>query len=73
MTLPPRAEAEAAANDLREACTLHGITLPALGLDVAGVAAGYPLVQLGSTPAATVRLLAAALRQAADADPHSEP
>lgn len=61
----PWDEAHAAAEDLRAALAEIGITLPALGVDMAGSLAGYPLVSLGSAPAADVLAIAARLRSVA--------
>lgn len=60
----PWTDAQDAAEGLRAALDAIGITLPALGVDVPGVLAGYPLVSLGAAPAATVRRLTAQLRAA---------
>lgn len=54
-------EAQQASEDLRAALAAHGIMLPALGVDVPAVIAGFPLVSLGCASAATVRQIVAAL------------
>jgi hypothetical protein len=57
----PWAEAETAVEELRQKLRAVDITLPSLGLDVAAVLAGYPIVCLGSATADTVRKISAAL------------
>ena len=63
-TLDPQAEAQAATEGLRDALRQHSISLPGLAINLAGVLAGYPLVDLGSADAETVRRITAALRAA---------
>lgn len=60
----PWEEAHGAAEELRQALAELGITLPSLGVDMAGSLAGYPLVSLGVAAAADVRAIAARLRAA---------
>jgi len=56
--------------ELRAALTLHGITLPSLGVDLPTFAGTYALpaglVALGNCNTVTARALAAALRKAAE-------
>ncbi|MGG7573359.1 hypothetical protein [Streptomyces sirii] len=60
-------DVHAGTEELRTALKDNGITLPSLGVDLPGYAAGYgvPLVALGNCNAATARKLAEALRKAA--------
>ncbi|WP_309032941.1 hypothetical protein [Streptomyces alfalfae] len=59
------------ADELRAALSLHGITLPSLGVDPLTCAGTYPpsegLIALGNCNTATARALTAALRKAAPA------
>ncbi|MDI3422071.1 hypothetical protein QIT00_26560 [Streptomyces sp. B-S-A12] len=60
------ADAEAARDELAEALTQAGVTLPSLGLDPLsyGSEPSSPLVELGRCNIPTARALAAALRHA---------
>lgn len=58
-------EASTAVEDLRDALHAHGINLPELSLDLPGVMADYPLVNLGAATADTVRQIIQVLLQAA--------
>jgi hypothetical protein len=58
------AEAQAAAEELREELRRIDAILPSLGIDVPAAIGGFPLVSLGSAPAATIRKIAEQLRAA---------